>query len=253
MDQAIAAEHLQRAGAWKGKGVHFPLVQGFLVAVLLLHLAAPRVHGFPPSAIDQIEEQTDQKASVAFLTYLLGKGNEERRSLAGQALCELGPDAAPAVPDLIRALHDTNCTNLTGYRLPTEAEWEYACRAGAATSRYYGESDELLDKYAWYAQNAGGRSRPVGCLKPNDLGLFDMHGNVSTWCQEPYPRYGESQGARVIEEKAGSLIINDKHPRGLRGFSFTDQAADVRSADRGWNVPTLRLNVVGFRTVRTLR
>src|SRR5262249_45059949 len=79
-----------------------------------------------------------------------------------------------------------NYLSLRGYRLPTEAEWEYTCRAGAVTARFYGETDELLPKYAWYAKNSRDRwLRPVGTLKPNDLGLFDMHGNDYEWCQDP--------------------------------------------------------------------
>jgi formylglycine-generating enzyme required for sulfatase activity len=69
-----------------------------------------------------------------------------------------------------------------GYRLPTVAEWEYACRAGTTTRRYYGDSDSLLKHYAWYQRNADGR-RLVGLCKPNDFGLFDMYGNVEEWCQ----------------------------------------------------------------------
>src|SRR5439155_22571080 len=65
-----------------------------------------------------------------------------------------------------------------GYRLPTDAEMEYATRAGAATARYYGETEELLPKYAWYLKNAQDRPWPVGMLKPNDFGLFDAHGNA---------------------------------------------------------------------------
>jgi formylglycine-generating enzyme required for sulfatase activity len=72
----------------------------------------------------------------------------------------------------------------TGYRPPTEAEWEYACRAGAGTSRYYGAAEELLPRYAWYIGNAHEQAWPVGQKKPNDFGLFDMHGNVWVWCQD---------------------------------------------------------------------
>ena len=76
----------------------------------------------------------------------------------------------------------------TGYRLPTEAEWEYACRAGAITSRYYGVSTDLLGKYAWYQANSQEHAWPCGSLLPNDLGLFDMLGNVFEWVQDRYGR-----------------------------------------------------------------
>jgi formylglycine-generating enzyme required for sulfatase activity/serine/threonine protein kinase len=70
------------------------------------------------------------------------------------------------------------------YRLPTEAEWEYACRAGAFTPRHYGHDEELLTRYSWYHPAARRRTWPVGTLKPNDFGLFDMYGNAEEWCQE---------------------------------------------------------------------
>ena len=69
----------------------------------------------------------------------------------------------------------------TGYRLPTEAEWEYACRAGAGTSRYYGVEVDLLGRYAWYMATSQDHAWPCGSLLPNDLGLFDMLGNVYEW------------------------------------------------------------------------
>jgi formylglycine-generating enzyme required for sulfatase activity len=146
---------------------------------------------------------------------------------------------------------------LTGYRLPSEAEWEYACRAGALTSRYYGESEELLGKYAWYAKNsldrgmlpgvAGQRGVRGDSLKPNDLGLFDMLGNALEWCQESFQDYvGE-------EDKEDKRNITDPLSRVLRGGSFHSQASVVRCANRVWTAPTNRGPDVGFRPARTFR
>jgi formylglycine-generating enzyme required for sulfatase activity len=76
-----------------------------------------------------------------------------------------------------------NALSLSGYRLPTEAEWELACRAGSVTSWSLGEAEDLLPRYAWYFANSPSKSQPVGALRPNDLGLFDLHGNAWEWCQ----------------------------------------------------------------------
>ncbi|MBI1915474.1 MAG: formylglycine-generating enzyme family protein [Planctomycetes bacterium] len=139
----------------------------------------------------------------------------------------------------------------TGYRLPTEAEWEYACRAGAATSRYYGESAELLGKYSWYFQNAGERTWPVGSKKPNDLGLFDLHGNVYSWCQERYKEY--PQGAQVEDDIEDILSIDTQEGRVLRGGSFLSPASFLRSANRYMLVPAYRYIYVGLCPARTFR
>jgi formylglycine-generating enzyme required for sulfatase activity len=145
-----------------------------------------------------------------------------------------------------------NYLQRTGYRLPTEAEMEYATRAGAVTSRYFGETEELLPRYAWYGKNSQGRALPLGRLKPNDLGLFDVYGNVWTWCQEEYKNYPQGQGEKPDEDKEDNLTINSEHSRVLRGGSFTYPAVDVRSAYRLGNVPAYRHIVVGFRAARTL-
>jgi eukaryotic-like serine/threonine-protein kinase len=146
-----------------------------------------------------------------------------------------------------------NYLGLEGYRLPTEAEWEYACRAGAVTSRYYGEAEGLLGRYAWFLEDAGGRSWPAGAKKPNDFGLFDMHGNVWVWCQERYRNYPAAKGDEVVEDREDVLAVDPAAARVLRGGSFNTQARNVRCADRARNVPSLRNNDVGFRVARTVR
>jgi formylglycine-generating enzyme required for sulfatase activity len=113
---------------------------------------------------------------------------------------------------------------------------EYATRAGALTSRYYGETEDLLPKYAWYRKNSQEKTWPVGSLKPNDFGLFDMQGNVFTWCQEVYLSYPSRQG-KEIEDKEDIFSIDNQHGRVLRGGSFLDPASVVRSSVRNYAAP----------------
>lgn len=141
--------------------------------------------------------------------------------------------------------------SLTGYRLHTEAEMEYATRSGAVTSRYYGETDELLPNYAWYLRNSIEKSSPVGSLKPNDFGLFDVQGNMFTWCQESYKPYPTTGVGEVIDDREDELIINNSFSRVLRGGSFLNQASYVRSASRLSHSPAVRFYYNGFRVART--
>jgi formylglycine-generating enzyme required for sulfatase activity len=139
-----------------------------------------------------------------------------------------------------------------GYRLPTEAEWEYACRAGALTSRYYGEADELLGKYAWYSKTTGNEGvRAGGLLKPNDLGLFDLYGNAYEWTQEPGLLYRWPAGNRPKEDVEYNLNIRDNESRPLRGGAFANHASDVRSAYRNADQPGGGIDAAGFRVART--
>ena len=140
-----------------------------------------------------------------------------------------------------------NYLKLKGYRLPTEAEMEYTIRAGGGTSRFFGETSELLPRYAWYSYNAKNKTWPVGMLKPNDLGVFDAQGNVWSWCMNEYRNYsGEDDGS----EK--TLIISRETSRVLRGPSFLEQPAYVRSAPRSFSLPGNRNVSFGFRAAKTL-
>jgi formylglycine-generating enzyme required for sulfatase activity len=127
------------------------------------------------------------------------------------------------------------------YELPTEAEWEYACRAGSSTRYHFGDDPALLGEYAWYWENAGGRTHEVGTKKANAWGLFDMHGNVWQWCAD---------GPRKYEN--GS-VKNPKGPRDgrrvLRGGSWDYDLLDCRAACRYHNQASERSGHIGFRVV----
>ena len=139
----------------------------------------------------------------------------------------------------------------SGYRLPTEPEWEYACRAGADTPRYYGASLDLLPAYAWYQKSSADRARPGGSLFPNDLGLFDMLGNMLEWCQEGRLLYRpDRSGIQINDINTSESVIND---RVLRGGSFDNPASYARSANRLWVLPASRYGIFGFRPARTYR
>ena len=132
-----------------------------------------------------------------------------------------------------------------GYRLPTDAEWEYASRAGAMTSRHYGLSVDLLKQYARYDANSHRHAWPCGSLMPNDLGLFDTLGNVYEWCQERSTTYQPGRAASPMSD-----IIDDT-PRLIRGGAFSYPPKFSRSAFRAWFAPSPLSPTVGFRLART--
>jgi formylglycine-generating enzyme required for sulfatase activity len=138
-----------------------------------------------------------------------------------------------------------------GYRLPREAEWEFACRAGARTSRYYGSSVALLPRYAWYQGNSEDRAWPVGQKRPNDLGLFDMHGNVWTWCQEKFAPYPPGSPCRPAGDEEGERDVAERPGRVMRGAAYTDHPTDVRASYRSWDVASNREGHYGLRVART--
>jgi formylglycine-generating enzyme required for sulfatase activity len=139
---------------------------------------------------------------------------------------------------------------VNGYRLPTEAEWEYACRAGTDTDYSFGGEARKLGDFGWFADNSAQKTHPVGQKKPNPWGLFDMHGNVAEWCQDVF-------------DKGYYKASPEKNPRGpsegneyvLRGGSWKSSADALRSAYRlgenpGFSDACLARDAIGFRCVR---
>ena len=143
----------------------------------------------------------------------------------------------------------------SGYRLPTEAEWEYACRAGTETPWSFGGGPSLLKDFACHMGNSSQgslqRAKKTRLFKPNSLGLFDMHGNVSEWCFDRDQAYPDD-GPAAIDREQEDLNVSDKLLRIIRGGSFGDLAPSLRSAFRDGSRPTNRFPEVGFRIARTM-
>ena len=133
------------------------------------------------------------------------------------------------------------------FRLPTEAEWEYACRAGSDTIWHFGNDPTQLGKYAWFSDNSGGETHPVGQKSPNAFGLYDMHGNVWEWCADTW--HENYTGAPT---DGGAWLVSGGSNRVLRGGSWNYAPRNVRSANRNYNGPAYRYDDFGFRVARTI-
>jgi formylglycine-generating enzyme required for sulfatase activity len=134
------------------------------------------------------------------------------------------------------------------YRLPTEAEWEYAVRAGTKTAFFFGDDAEKLDEYAWYRGNSDGRTHPVGQKKPNDWEFYDMNGNVWEWVEDDW--HDNYEG---VPDDGSAWVDN---PRGadrvMRGGGWVSDAHSCRSAIRSFYWPDFRYGSVGFRLSRSV-
>ncbi len=181
----------------------------------------------------------------------------------------MGKDGFPAI-SMTQHAANTYCKWLSAktghfYRLPTEAEWEYACRAGTTTAYSFGDDASKLGDYAWFAGNSDGKYQKVGQKKPNAWGLFDMHGNVAEWTLDQY----------VAEGYGGAVAVTDPwvkattpYPQVVRGGSWQDDPELLRSAARRGSDPSWKMQdpqlpksiwyhtdaqFLGFRVIRPLK
>ncbi len=159
------------------------------------------------------------------------------------AMCPNHPVEQVSFEDVQGFIEKMNSTVRDGYkyRLPTEAEWEYAARAGTQTAYYFG--DAPIDQYAWYDGSSGSQTHEVAKLKPNAYGLYDMSGNVWQWVQDWYGDYSRQDQTNPLGAQSGSNRV-------LRGGSWYSYARYVRSAYRSYDAPGRRADSVGFRLAR---
>jgi len=183
----------------------------------------------------------------------------------GEYLAVMGsnPSSFPGLSSPVETVSWFNATNYCGkltqreraagriatnsvYRLPTEAEWEYAGRAWTSTRFSYGDDPGYTDltQYAWYADNSGGTTHPVGQKLPNPWDLYDMSGNVWEWCLDWYAPY---PGGIALDPQGPTTGVN----RVFRGASWFGPGYGSRSAQRLSNLPTITFDNVGFRVVLT--
>jgi len=132
--------------------------------------------------------------------------------------------------------------------LPTEAEWEYACRAGTTNVFSFGDDKRQLEEYVWFADNSQSKTHPSGTRKPNPWGLYDMHGNVYEWVEDDYHdnyKNAPDDGSSWVDDPRGTLRV-------IRGGSWFNDSQYCRSANRYSISPNLRLNFIGFRLARSV-
>jgi formylglycine-generating enzyme required for sulfatase activity len=186
---------------------------------------------------------------------------------------DMGHDGFPAIcmTQLAAKMYCKWLSEKTGrlYRLPTEAEWEYACRAGSKTAYFFGNDPAKLGEYAWYDKNSGEHYHKIGKKKPNPWGLYDIHGNVAEWVLDQYEPDFYSKLSKVPQPVLEPLAAPKKvYGRIVRGGSWDQDAAKARCAAREFSIPDWKIQdpqipqsiwyltdarFVGFRVIRPLR
>ena len=166
----------------------------------------------------------------------LGLIDHNPSAFPGDPQCPVEKMSLPDCQQFLDRLNQTLGAVTYRFRLPTEAEWEYACRAGTTTTFFFGDGSASLSDYGWTSQNSGGHPHPVGQLKPNPWGLYDMCGNVFEWCSDWFDTtyYSQSPADDPQGPSSGNAHV-------VRGGAFSSPASACRSAARNAAWPQIRL------------
>jgi formylglycine-generating enzyme required for sulfatase activity len=207
--------------------------------------------GSPPGERGRRDEENQHWVTISTECYLgiYEVTQEQYESVTGTNPSEFKGDGRPVeqvnweeAVDFCRRLSDLAEEKAAGrvYRLPAEAEWEYACRAGSKSAYYFNDDPEELADYGWYTSNSEFQTQPAGQMKPNAWGLYDMHGNVWEWCADWYGDYPTGE----VTDPAGPGVGSS---RVVRGGSWFHSAVYCRSANRSKAIPAVRSSGFGFR------
>jgi formylglycine-generating enzyme required for sulfatase activity len=226
--------------------------------------------GSPGSEIGREKKQTQHEVTISKDYYLgvteVTQGQYEKvmgtnpSFFQGDEVAERNPDTGRVIKEVDSSNHPVEqvswedaidfCKKLSDlpgekaagrvYRLPTEAQWEYACRAGSKSAYSFGESSKSLGDYAWFAGKSNGQTHPVGEKKATAWGLYDMQGNVFEWCSDWYDEYPKGAVSDPTGPKEGSLRV-------FRGGCWDGVAELCKSADRAYGLPSSRIYGIGFR------
>jgi len=148
--------------------------------------------------------------------------------------------------DFCRRLCELEGVPAGTYRLPTEAEWEYSCRAGTTSTYYSGDAESAGARAGWFANNSGGKIRGCGQKEPNAWGIHDQHGNAAEWCLDWFGKYPPTGAIDPTGPATGTSRV-------LRGGSWGASAREAQSSSRSRQAPNAREAAVGFRIVRQLK
>lgn len=210
------------------------------------------VMGSPVDELNRDESEIQHKMTISKPFYIQTSEVtlKQWRTVMGKNFLSLrrGPDTLPVTKvswyDSIEFIKGLNQRNEGTYRLPTEAEWEYAARSETKSTYCFGSTD-TLSQYAWYNRNSSGKTHPVGQLKPNAWGLYDVHGNVHEWCLDWFDRNYYSQSPSISPGGPLSGLA-----KALRGGDWGSEEWYCRCASRSLSSPERRSNRLGFRLIK---